>query len=125
MEIVTESARDTETLGRRLGATLRAGDVVALVGDLGAGKTVLARGLVGGAGAEAFVASPTFVLMRLYPGPTPVRHFDLYRLGDGSGETISIVEWAERADLPGARRATLTIEGESRRRIRLENFENP
>lgn len=135
MDVVTESPADTEALGRRLGAALRPGDVVALVGDLGSGKTVFTRGLVEGAGAAPYVASPTFVLMRVYPGPTPVRHFDLYRLDapvdlaglgfdDGVDESISVVEWADRADLPGARRVTLSIEGESRRRLRLENFEN-
>lgn len=136
MDVLTKSPDETESLGRRLGAGLRAGDVVALVGELGSGKTVLARGLVEGAGAGAFVASPTFVLMRVYPGPTPVRHFDLYRLDapvdlaglgfdDGADETISIVEWADRAEIPGARRATLEIEGPACRRVRLENFENP
>ncbi len=105
----TSSPAETETLGRRLGALLRPGDVVALSGDLGAGKTVLARGLAAGAGATGYVASPTFTLIREYSGPARVYHVDLYRLDrpqqlddlgldeilDGSG--IVVIEWAEKA----------------------------
>jgi tRNA threonylcarbamoyladenosine biosynthesis protein TsaE len=88
---------------------LQAGDVVALSGDLGAGKTVLARGIARGAGATGYVASPTFTLIREYHGTPPVYHVDLYRLDrpeqlddlgldmvfDGSG--IVVIEWAEHA----------------------------
>lgn len=72
----TRSARATEALGERIGRRLRPGDVVALVGPLGAGKTVLARGLARGAGARGYVASPSFVIVREYAGPIPVRHVD-------------------------------------------------
>ena len=109
--IVTSSPAETEALGRRLGGWLRAGDVVALSGDLGAGKTVLARGIAAGAGASGYVASPTFTLVREYRGPTTVYHVDLYRLDrpqqlddlgldeilDGAG--IVVIEWAEKASL--------------------------
>lgn len=127
----TDSANETRRLGAQLGRTLKAGDVVALVGDLGAGKTVFTHGLVEGAGAEAFVASPTFVMMRLYPGPVPVRHFDLYRaeppvdleaLGfyDEADRTISVIEWADRAPVPGAIKVSFTIAGETARSICVE-----
>lgn len=105
----TTSADQTEALGRTLGRLLTPGDVVALSGELGAGKTVLARGLVLGAGSTARVASPTFTLIREYAGPVPLFHADLYRL-DSVGELddigldeifdrggIVLIEWAERA----------------------------
>lgn len=107
--LVTRSAEHTEAVGRRLGSRLQAGDVVALSGDLGAGKTVLARGIALGAGATGYIASPSFTLVREYRGPVPVYHVDLYRLDapgqlddvgleeilDGGG--IVVIEWAERA----------------------------
>ncbi len=109
LRLQTASPPETEAHGVQLGRLLRAGDVVALSGDLGAGKTVLARGLAAGAGATGYVASPTFTLIREYRGAIPVYHVDLYRLDrpeqlddlgldeifDGSG--IVVLEWAEHA----------------------------
>jgi tRNA threonylcarbamoyladenosine biosynthesis protein TsaE len=104
----TETAEQTESLGRRLGRLLRSGDVIALSGDLGAGKTVLTRGIAQGAAATGYFASPTFTLIREYPGPVPIYHVDLYRLDaprevedigfdeilDQSGAIV--IEWAEK-----------------------------
>lgn len=110
MTITTTSARETEALGRRLGALLRSGDVIALSGDLGAGKTALAHGIAGGVGASGYVASPTFTLVREYSGPVPIYHVDLYRLDTpqqiediGLDEMLErpgivVIEWAEKAD---------------------------
>src|SRR6185369_7571616 len=71
----------TRAAGAALGRALRGGDVVALVGDLGAGKTTLATGVVAGAGGDvAVVASPTFALVNDYGGPLPIAHIDLYRI---------------------------------------------
>lgn len=107
--VETSSPEATESLGRRIGAHLRPGDTVALVGPLGSGKTVLARGLALGAGATGHMASPSFVVIREYAGPVRVYHADLYRLehpGDLAhlgleelmdGDGIVIVEWADRA----------------------------
>ncbi|GEJ57180.1 tRNA (adenosine(37)-N6)-threonylcarbamoyltransferase complex ATPase subunit type 1 TsaE [Anaeromyxobacter diazotrophicus] len=109
----TRSARATFELGVRLGAALQPGDVVALVGELGAGKTQLVRGLCRGAGVpDAEVASPTFAIVASYRGRLPVHHADLYRLADEDelyatgfselpgGEGALVVEWADR--IPGA-----------------------
>jgi tRNA threonylcarbamoyladenosine biosynthesis protein TsaE len=119
----TRSARATRALGERLGALLRPGDVVALVGELGAGKTQLVRGACEGAGVpEKEVSSPSFAIVATYHGRVPVHHADLYRIGDEDelygtgfgdlvgGEGALLVEWADR--LPGAlpgERLTLTL----------------
>lgn len=117
MRIVVEShsPEDTETLGRRLGARLLPGDVVALIGPLGAGKTVLARGVAEGAGAQGYIASPSFVVVREYDGPVRIYHADLYRLeraedvfhlglDEYTERGALVVEWADRAPdlLPAA-----------------------
>ncbi|MGH2348433.1 MAG: tRNA (adenosine(37)-N6)-threonylcarbamoyltransferase complex ATPase subunit type 1 TsaE, partial [bacterium] len=107
--VTTRSPEETEALGRRIGSQLRPGDVVALSGDLGTGKTVLAQGIVAGAGASGYVASPTFTFIREYSGAVPVAHVDLYRIDDPrqlddlgledvfSGRMLVIIEWAEKA----------------------------
>ena len=109
-EIVSRSAEATEQFGERLGQRLTAGDVVALVGELGSGKTTLIRGLARGLGIDpALVKSPTFILLREYPGPIPLIHIDGYRLDGTSGAVVwedpdwlfsptkvTVIEWAER-----------------------------
>jgi tRNA threonylcarbamoyladenosine biosynthesis protein TsaE len=105
----TRSASATRRLGERLGALLAAGDVVALTGELGAGKTQFVRGLCRGAGVpDAEVSSPTFAIVATYRGRLPVNHADLYRIGDGDelyatgfhdlvgGAGVTVVEWADR-----------------------------
>jgi len=109
VRIDTSSPEQTEALGRRLGQLLRAGDIVALSGDLGAGKTVLARGIAEGAGAAGYIASPTFTFIRAYRGAVTVYHVDLYRLDRPQqledlgldelldGTALVVLEWAEKA----------------------------
>ena len=104
------SEAETEGLARRLAPLLRRGDVLALYGDLGAGKTAFVRGLARGLGSEDRVSSPTFVLMHVYEGRLPLYHFDAWRLsGPGDlvaigaeeyldGDGVAVVEWAERAE---------------------------
>lgn len=105
--IRTASAEETIELGERLGRLLKPGDVIALTGDLGAGKTTLTRGIAQGMGVQADIHSPTFTLIHEHPGPVPLYHIDLYRLssvqeaefiGIGEyiyGDGVTIIEWAE------------------------------
>jgi tRNA threonylcarbamoyladenosine biosynthesis protein TsaE len=106
--IDTKGPAGTMALGRRIARRLGAGDCVALVGPLGAGKTALVRGLAVGLGLddERLVASPTFVLEREYAGKLPVYHLDLYRmvapaaelaelgLDEMLAEGVVLIEWA-------------------------------
>jgi tRNA threonylcarbamoyladenosine biosynthesis protein TsaE len=107
--LTSRSARATWRLGRRLGAALQPGDVVALIGDLGAGKTQLVRGACAGAGVdEGEVSSPTFAIVQTYRGRLSFHHADLYRLADldelyatgfmdlVGGDGALVVEWADR-----------------------------
>jgi len=124
----------TRTLGAHLATLLRAGDVVALHGDLGAGKTTLTRGLIQAlCDANEEVPSPTYTLVQSYEGPEfPIWHFDLYRMNtpdevmelgwDETQNGVALIEWPERAGryLPTVRLdLTLQIVGEQRR-ARLE-----
>jgi len=125
----------TEALGRRLAAQLRAGDVVALFGELGAGKTTLARGILAGLGHDGEVASPTFPIVIPYEGlRVPAWHVDLYRIEDPAeiaelalDEALQdgtlIVEWPERmgSDLwSHSLRLILRREGEGARALTAE-----
>ena len=83
--VICPTEADTRAVGRRLASLLRAGDVVLLAGDLGAGKTVFASGIAEGLGVEGQVVSPSFVLVRRYTGLMSMVHADLYRIGS-SGE---------------------------------------
>ncbi|MGA7172452.1 MAG: tRNA (adenosine(37)-N6)-threonylcarbamoyltransferase complex ATPase subunit type 1 TsaE [Candidatus Dormiibacterota bacterium] len=109
MRVRTRSAAETRALGRTIGAGLKAGDCLALRGEMGAGKTVIAQGIVAGAGGGEDVRSPTFLLHAIYPGRIPLHHLDLYRLGDGFdlrslgmeealADGAVIIEWPERAE---------------------------
>ena len=107
----TRSPSGTADLGRKLAQRFKAGDCVALIGDLGAGKTALTRGIAAGLGLAdlRMVSSPTFVLVQEYPAGVPVFHIDLYRLGDARRELaglgidemlragVVLIEWADRA----------------------------
>lgn len=131
-------AEDTRALGRRLGALARAGDLLVLTGDLGAGKTTLTQGLAEGLGVRGPVTSPTFVIARVHPslqdGPALV-HVDAYRLGDGAelddldldeslADSVTVVEWGaglaeqlteDRLELTLLRSSTAAEEGRTAR----------
>ena len=105
---VLRTREDTARFGEALGRRLRGNQTIALVGDMGAGKTTLVRAIARGVGVTSHVSSPTFGLIHEYPGAPPVFHFDTYRLQsnqqlqdlgfdeffDRGG--IVIVEWADR-----------------------------
>jgi tRNA threonylcarbamoyladenosine biosynthesis protein TsaE len=106
---ISDSPSETESVGRDFAEGLRAGNVIALVGPLGAGKTQFVKGLVAGIGAPVAVTSPTFTLVHEYTGGRlPVYHFDFFRLEERQsvrrlgldeyffGEGISVVEWADK-----------------------------
>ena len=135
MTVETASAGETEALGARLAAQLRSGDVVAVAGELGAGKTTFVRGACRSLGVEGPVSSPTFTIGHRYEARVPVAHLDLYRVnGLGPEEwgdlepyfdgTIAFVEWPEHAGawLPPLR-ASVSLEhvDEAHRRIRIES----
>ena len=102
------SPEATEALGRALADRLRTGDVVALFGDLGAGKTTFTRGLLSGLGFEGEVASPTFPIVQVYDDVrVPLWHVDLYRIEDPAEleelaldeareDYVLVIEWPER-----------------------------
>jgi tRNA threonylcarbamoyladenosine biosynthesis protein TsaE len=130
-----EGPDSTEAFGRRLSAQLRPGDVVALFGDLGAGKTTLARGILAGLGHGGDVASPTFPIVIPYEGLSlPAWHVDLYRIEDPAEieelaldeameDGALIVEWPERmgrALWPHSLRLALRREGEGARALTAE-----
>ena len=110
MEYITHSPAETEELGCRLGRTLGPGAVVAYFGGLGMGKTAFTRGLARGLGCRGRVTSPTFTIVNEYDGPTPLFHFDMYRLDDSDAlfdigwedylarGGVCAVEWSERAE---------------------------
>ena len=106
--IVSASPEDTEVAGERLGRTLGPGDVVALTGELGAGKTCFVQGIARGVGVTTRPTSPTFVLVNEYRGRLPVHHVDAYRTNSVTeladlgleemidGDAVTVIEWAER-----------------------------
>ena len=134
-EFVTTSPAETEQVGEGLARELRPGDVVALSGELGAGKTCLVRGIARGLGVTQLVSSPTFVLVNQYAGRVPVFHVDAYRmatLGEAldvgfdehvEGDGVALIEWADRLGplLPGGM-MHVRVEGlgDEPRRISIE-----
>ena len=106
--IKIKNETETENFGRRLGESLSAGDVVAMVGDLGTGKTTLTGYIARGLGIKETVSSPTFTIIKEYnSGRLPLYHFDVYRIGDPEelfnigadeyfdGDGVCVVEWAD------------------------------
>lgn len=132
--LVAASADETAAAGERLGARLGPGDVVALTGELGAGKTCFVQGLVRGLGVTSGATSPTFVLVNEYRGRVPVHHVDVYRthsltelldIGIAAllgGAGVTLIEWADRCEpLLPARTVRVHIDGvgEEPRRITI------
>lgn len=112
----SDSVADTAALGRELAALVAPGDLVILRGDLGAGKTTLARAIGHSLGIAAHITSPTFALAQRYEGTPPLLHIDAYRLHgaddeelglllDGADDAVTVIEWPDQLglDLAGAR----------------------
>lgn len=106
--LASASPEETQDAGERLARTLGPSTVVALTGELGAGKTCFVQGLVRGLGATAWATSPTFVLVNEYRGRLPIHHVDAYRIATSAdlvdigllelidGDGITIIEWADK-----------------------------
>ncbi|MBT2658481.1 tRNA (adenosine(37)-N6)-threonylcarbamoyltransferase complex ATPase subunit type 1 TsaE [Bacillus sp. ISL-18] len=132
-ELTTSSDSDTSQFAERLATYLQPGDVIALEGDLGAGKTTFTKGLAKGLEVKKTVNSPTFTIIKEYRGRLPLYHMDVYRVADAyedlgfdeyfEGEGVTVVEWAHLIEeqLPEER---LTIflyhQGQDQRKIVLQ-----
>lgn len=142
IEIGSRSVEETDAIGRALGRVLQSGDVVALVGPLGSGKTHLVKGVAAGLGVRdtGMVNSPTFTLVNEYDGRLHVCHLDAYRLSDADallalgvdemidGPNVVLIEWADRvraAIAPQALWVELAVTGQTRRRITLRDVTRP
>lgn len=139
-EVLTRSEEETLAWAEGLAPSLGPGDVVALSGDLGAGKTAVCRGLARGLGFDGAVHSPSYALVHEYPGARlPLFHMDLYRLAPGApweemqeigldhyfaAGGICLVEWPERLPerFPFTVRIEISCEGETARRIRFRRI---
>ncbi len=133
---ISNSVEETMGLGRKLGEKIKKGSIVALIGDLGSGKTVFTKGVAQGLGVKnaRYVNSPTFVIIKEYKGRIPLYHFDLYRLDHYSsfdtmnyeeyfyGSGVTVIEWADKVRklLPKKYiEVKLKVIGESKRRIQI------
>lgn len=134
--VCTCNEAETIALGQKLGAILAPGDVIALTGDLGAGKTTLTKGIAVGAGVQSEVSSPTFTLIHEHKGRIPFYHVDLYRLESEDlipdigieeylyGDGVTIIEWSERmaSMLPeSALLVRLSATGDAEREIEISS----
>ncbi|GLB61962.1 tRNA (adenosine(37)-N6)-threonylcarbamoyltransferase complex ATPase subunit type 1 TsaE [Cytobacillus sp. NCCP-133] len=107
-EFISNQPEDTMNFSKRLGSILQPGDVLALEGDLGAGKTTFTKGLAQGLGITRNVNSPTFTIIKEYQGRLPLYHMDVYRMEDSfedlgfdeyfEGNGVTVVEWAHLID---------------------------
>ncbi len=135
----SQSAEDTYRIAKEIGEEAREGEVVALTGDLGTGKTVFAKGFAAGLGVKEHVSSPTYTIVQQYDdGRLPLYHFDVYRIGDISemdetgyddcisGDGVTLIEWAEMIeDIIPERAVRVKIEkepskGNDYRRIEID-----
>jgi tRNA threonylcarbamoyladenosine biosynthesis protein TsaE len=135
--MISKSIAETIKLGAKLAKKLKKGSVVALIGDLGSGKTVFTKGIAEGLGVKnaRYVNSPTFVIIKEYKGKMPLYHFDLYRLDHYSSfdamnyeeyfydNGITVIEWADKIYKllpPKHWEVTLAVLGETDRKIEIK-----
>jgi len=137
LQIISHSPDRTMNLGEEIGSLAHQGSIIALCGDLGTGKTVLAKGIAVGLDITAIVTSPTFVILNEYEGGYPFYHFDIYRLNAPEemyelgyeeyfyGDGVTAIEWAQKLGdlLPEEYlRVELKVMGESDREITFIPF---
>jgi len=139
LTLATNGPEETLELGRQLGRLLVSGDLVALVGDLGAGKTCLAQGIAQGLDVpkSSYVRSPSFVILNVHAGRCDLNHLDLYRIHSPAeledlgyreifyGEGVTLIEWADKIEglLPDKHlRVSLDFRNETERAIALEGI---
>ncbi|MBM3251656.1 MAG: tRNA (adenosine(37)-N6)-threonylcarbamoyltransferase complex ATPase subunit type 1 TsaE [Candidatus Omnitrophica bacterium] len=109
MQIITKNSQGTIDFGKKIAKVLKKGDIIAFIGNLGAGKTTLIKGIAQGLGVrQNLVSSPSFVLLKTYNGKLPVYHFDFYRIKKAKdsyaigldeflfSDGVSLIEWADR-----------------------------
>lgn len=108
--IETFSVRETEKCGQKIGDNLQPGDVICLIGELGAGKTAFVSGIAKALGIKEYITSPTFTIVNEYFGRMPLYHFDVYRIENPeelydigydeyiNGSGVSVIEWADRIE---------------------------
>ena len=135
--MISNSVEETIRIGVKLARKLKKGSVVALIGDLGSGKTVLTKGIAEGLGVKnpRYVNSPTFVIIKEYKGKLPLYHFDLYRLNKSTlldaesyeeyfyDDGVTVIEWADkiRPLLPKKYiEVKLKVAGEEKRKIEIK-----
>ena len=133
------SEEETYNWAVEFGKSLKAGDMVALYGNLGAGKTVMSRGICKGLGFEGSVCSPTYTILHEYPNDPPLFHFDLYRLEPGAelyevgfdhdylSRGITLIEWPERLDgqtYDVTYKINIEIVSENVREVTVEKWES-
>lgn len=138
MTYFTKSEAETSALGAELASRLAPGAVIAMYGDLGAGKTAFTRGLASGLGLKSRVSSPTFTIVNEYLGRIPLFHFDMYRLKDAdelfeigwedylARDGVCVVEWSENVEgafPPETIVVKIEKTGENERSIEIEGIE--
>ena len=135
---ISNSFLETVEIGRKIGKTLQAGDIICLEGDLGAGKTSLTKGIAQSLNIEEEITSPTYTIISEYPGKYKLFHMDLYRIDSSEefemigadeilfSDGISIIEWSERIEdyLPDEKKIiNITIQENGSRKIILTGMD--
>lgn len=141
-EFITKNESETVDLGKKIAGILKKGDILAITGDLGTGKTALVKGIARGLSIEEHITSPTFTLVHSYKGPRlTLHHFDVYRVSDEDelfeigfeeyiyGDDVCVIEWADLISpmLPartGWIRLQRTGNGTDERKITVEGMED-
>ena len=134
MKLTSHSPEETQDIGKKLGQMAQSGDVILLVGNLGAGKTCLTQGIAWGLNIDGYARSPSFVVVNEYKGRLPMFHIDLYRLDSIAevadlglddylyGRGLCVVEWADKAiELLPTQNLLIKIDmiGDNERRLEL------